>query len=289
MRPMLASTASEVIRLPALLSPKYDGIRCLIIDGVACGRSLKPIPNKYIQQLFGRTEFNGLDGELVVGNPTARDVFQTTSSGVMSIEGEPDVRFHVFDDFIETGGFSRRLKTARRRIRKQEFMQEVHHHDVRMIRDMFKLESDYISMGYEGVMLRDPDGPYKHGRSTVKEGWLLKVKRFEDGEAKITGFKELMHNANEAKRNELGQLERSSHKAGKVGLNMLGALIVTDLKTGVEFDIGTGFTDAQRKTIWDERSSLTGKVVKYKSQPSGVKDKPRFPVFLGFRHNIDML
>jgi hypothetical protein len=31
-----------------------------------------------------------------------------------------------------------------------------------------------------------------------------------------------------------------------------------------------------------------GKVVKYKSQPTGVKDKPRFPVFLGFRDVVDM-
>jgi len=34
--------------------------------------------------------------------------------------------------------------------------------------------------------------------------------------------------------------------------------------------------------------NLMGKVVKYKSQPTGVKDKPRFPVFLGFRDKVDM-
>lgn len=110
MKPMLASPAGELIRLPALLSPKLDGIRCLIIDGVACGRSLKPLPNKHVQALLGRAEFNGLDGELIVGSPTAKDVFQQTSSGVMSIEGEPSVIFHVFDDFVETGGFQRRLR-----------------------------------------------------------------------------------------------------------------------------------------------------------------------------------
>src|SRR5690606_40344965 len=122
-----------------------------------------------------------------------------------------------------------------------------------------------------GVMLRHPDGPYKHGRSTTKEGWLLKVKRFEDSEAQVIGYSEAQHNANEAKRNELGQLERSSHKAGKVGKQTLGALAVKDLKTGVEFDIGTGFTESQRQLLWAMGDNLMGKVVKYKSQPTDRK------------------
>lgn len=288
MKPMLASPAGELIRLPALLSPKLDGIRCLIIDGVACGRSLKPLPNKHTQQLFGRHEFNGLDGELIVGSPTARDVFQATSSGVMSIDGEPEVIFHVFDDYGEPGGFSKRLRAAQHRIRKQNHFQEVHHHLVQVAADLNRWEEDYLAMGYEGIMLRHPDGPYKHGRSTTKEGWLLKVKRFEDAEAQVLGVTELMHNANEAKRNELGQLERSSHKAGKVGKKMLGALQVRDSKTGVEFDIGTGFTADQRQVLWAARANLVGKLVKYKSQPTGVKEKPRFPVFLGFRDLRDL-
>lgn len=288
MKPMLASPAGELLRLPALLSPKLDGIRCLIIDGVAVGRSLKPLPNKYVQKIFGRPELNGLDGELIVGLPTAKDVFQQTSSGVMSIEGEPEVMFHVFDDFIESGGFSRRLHTAHRRIHKKKFCYPVDHHLIQVAADLNQWEQDYLTMGYEGVMLRHPDGPYKHGRSTAKEAWLLKVKRFEDSEARIIGFSELMHNANEAKRNELGHLERSSHKAGKVGRQTLGALTVKDLKTGVEFDIGTGFTADQRQLLWVQADNLVGKVVKYKYQPTGVKEKPRFPVFIGFRDKVDM-
>lgn len=289
MKPMLAAaTDGKQLTYPLLLSPKLDGIRCLIINGVAVGRSLKPIPNKHVQRLFGRPELNGLDGELIVGSPTAKEVFQATSSGVMSIEGEPDVSFWVFDDFMESGGFHRRLRTAHRRIKKQKFCEDVPHHIITAETELLSMEEDYLAMGYEGVMLRHPDGPYKHGRSTAKEAWLLKVKRFEDGEARIIGFRALMHNANEAKRNELGYLERSSHKAGKVGKQTLGALIVKDLKTGVEFDIGTGFTADQRQLLWSVGDNLIGRVVKYKSQPTGVKEKPRFPVFLGFRNAVDM-
>lgn len=288
MKPMLASPAGPVIPYPMLLSPKLDGIRCLIIDGVACGRSLKPIPNKHVQSLFGRVEFNGLDGELIVGEPTAKDVFQVTSSGIMSIDGKPDVTFHVFDDFSCDADFAHRLNVAFRRIDRLSHFTKVPYVYIRAELDLIDWEEDYLKEGYEGVMLRHPDGPYKHGRSTAKEAWLLKVKRFIDAEAKIIGLKEAQHNANEAKRNELGQLERSSHKAGKIGKQVLGALIVRDLKTGVEFDIGTGFTADQRQLLWAMGDALIGKVVKYKSQPTGVKDKPRFPVFLGFRDAVDM-
>lgn len=289
MKPMLAAaTDGKHLTYPLLLSPKLDGIRCLIIDGVACGRSLKPLPNKYVQKLFGRPELNGLDGELIVGLPTAKEVFQTTSSGVMSIEGEPEVMFHVFDDFLETGGFQRRLHIAQRRIKKAKCCVAVDHWKIEVADDLNRWEEDYLAMGYEGVMLRHPDGPYKHGRSTAKEGWLLKAKRFEDSEARIIGFSELMHNANEAKRNELGHLERSSKKAGKQGAQVLGSFIVKDLKTGVEFDIGTGFTASQRQELWNVGDNLMGRIIKYKSQPTGVKDKPRFPVFLGFRDNRDL-
>lgn len=288
MKPMLASTAGPIIPYPMLLSPKLDGVRCLIIDGVAVGRSLKPLPNKFVQKLFGRPELNGLDGELIVGSPTAKDVFQQTSSGVMSIEGEPEVTFWVFDDFMESGGFRRRLHTAHRRIKKQKFCEPVPHVQILNEDQLTDWKQNYLAMGYEGVMLRHPDGPYKHGRSTAKEAWLLKVKRFEDGEARIIGFRALMHNANEAKRNELGHLERSSHKAGKIVKLVLGSLLVKDLKTGVEFEIGTGFTASQRQELWNIGDNLIGKVVKYKSQLTGVKEKPRFPVFLGFRDPLDM-
>lgn len=285
MKPMLAAPAGAELPFPLLLSPKLDGIRCLIVAGVAVGRSLKPLPNRHVQQLFGRPELNGLDGELLVGNPTAKDVFQTTTSGVMSVAGEPDVTFWVFDDYSAPGGFGERYLRAQRRVAAAPHCQLVAHAQVAAADDLLGWEQYYLARGFEGVMLRHPAGPYKHGRSTAKEAWLLKVKRFEDSEAVVLGATELMHNSNEAKRNRLGHLERSSHQAGKVGRQRLGALVVRDVATGVEFELGTGFTDQQRQDFW--RRDLTGLVVKYKFQPTGVKEKPRFPVFLGFRGEVD--
>lgn len=289
MKPMLAATLSGTAPFfPLLVSPKLDGIRCLIVNGVVLSRSLKPIPNKYVQQLFGHKKFNGLDGELIVGRDTDSQVFQATTSGVMSIEGEPDVRFHVFDDFSDDISFCYRLANAHNRVKKEKHFETVEHHEVTNERCLLKWEEKFLVCGYEGLMARHPMGLYKHGRSTLKEGGLLKLKRFLDGEAKIIGWKQLETNQNEATVNALGQKERSSKKSGKIAVEKLGALIVQDLKTGVEFDVGSGFTDAQRIEFWRQPLRLRNNVIKYKYQPIGVKEKPRFPVFLGFRALEDL-
>lgn len=289
MKPMLAAATDGLnLAYPLMLSPKLDGVRCLIVDGVAMSRSLKPIPNQRIQRLFGHQALNGLDGELIVGNPSGEGVYQRTVSGVMGRSGSPDVKLMVFDDFLWPASFTERLDRAQQRIGRVETCEAVTHHVVDHEDDLLAHEQRYLMLGYEGVMIRSLAGPYKHGRSTLKEGWLLKLKRFADAEAEILGCQELMHNANAATTNELGHQERSSKKAGLVGMNTLGALQVRDVKTGVAFDLGTGFTAEVRKNLWLLRKTLPGKLVKYKYQPVGVKDKPRFPVFLGFRDPADM-
>jgi DNA ligase-1 len=298
MKPMLASPVKDFAKIeyPVLASPKLDGIRCIIFGGVALSRSLEPIPNKYVQRVLGDVpEFEGLDGELIVGPPTAKNVFQVTESAVMTVDGEPDFQFYVFDHNHmsakpgERGsGFRDRLKRAVGLCRGHKYLSPVPHTMLMNENALLKYEAEQLAKGYEGVMLRAPDGPYKHGRSTFNEGWLLKLKRFEDSEAEIVGFEPLMHNANEAKRNKLGQLERSSHKSGKVAMNMLGSLAVKDVNTGVLFGIGSGFTAGQRTELWVKRKTLKGRIVKYKYQPTGVKEKPRFPVFIGFRDRLDL-
>jgi DNA ligase-1 len=129
-------------------------------------------------------------------------------------------------------------------------------------------------------MLRDPDGKYKFGRSTMREQGLIKIKRVHDDEAKITGFEELMINSNEAEVNALGLQERSTKKSGLVPGGTLGALICQH-KNGKPFKIGTGYDEATRRRLWKRRYYLSGKYVKYKYQeltPDGI---PRFPVYKG--------
>lgn len=288
MKPMLAAaTDGTNITYPVLVSPKLDGVRALVLGGVVVSRSLKPIPNKHVQKLFGKKKYEGFDGELLVGIASAEDAFQSTQSGVMTIEGKPEVNFHVFDILDKgTRPFSQRL--AKVLTLRHKFILPVEHTLVHHEDELTYHERCCIDNGFEGLMIRHPDGLYKFGRSTLKQGWLLKLKRFEDSEAEIIDFQPLFHNANERVKNALGYSERNSKKEGKVAKDTLGAIKVRDLKTKVIFDIGTGFTQKQRIHIWNTRTVCLRQVVKYKFQPTGVKDKPRFPVFLGFRDPIDM-
>ena len=118
----------------------------------------------------------------------------------------------------------------------------------------------------------------------------MKLKRFEDSEAIVLACYEQMHNANPASVNELGYTEHSTKKEGMEPMNTLGGFIVRDKKTKVEFSIGTGqgLTKKLRKELWEKRDSLIGQIVKYRHQPHGKKDKPRLPVWLGFRSSMDL-
>jgi DNA ligase-1 len=289
MKPMLSATLKEpeALRFPILVSPKLDGIRCLIVGRIPVSRNLKKIPNQHIYDTLRKLSLPELDGELIVGSPTAEDCYRVTNSGVMSKDGEPDWCYHVFDIF-EDGPFDRRIKTARNIVQRlgHKRIRIVPHEQVNNVERLLAYEQARLKDGYEGVMGRAPFGVYKQGRATMNEGSLWKLKRFSDSEAEIIGFQERMHNANEAKKDLLGRTERSSHKENKVPMGTLGALLVRDINTGVEFDIGTGFTDADRNLIWKARSAWMGMVVKYKSLPVGVKDKPRFPVYLGLRKDL---
>ena len=289
-KPMLATEVDfNKLRYPVYTQPKLDGIRVIIKDGVVYSRSLKAIPNKHVQALFRHLQ--GVDGELIVGNPTAHDVFQKTTSGVMSKEGEPDVTLYAFDMWNQTGKtYESRYNTLLEVIYQQPQVHDVRYNTVNTHKELLAYADTQISAGYEGIMLRNPYASYKYGRATNNTQELLKYKLFEDSEFECVGVEELMHNENELKTDELGYAERSSCKDGLKPSGMLGALILK-WKDNETFKVGTGFTEQQRKDIFAEKdsdNSIIGKLIKVKYQASGMKDKPRFPSFVGVRSIEDM-
>lgn len=280
------------IMFPVLASPKLDGFRALSWGSALVSRNLKMIPNDYVQATFEALP-KGLDGELIVGDPTFNptQVFRRTSSAVTREEGEiEDLRYYVFDNFMTPGGFQDRFHVAIKFVRDHDWpgLYIVEHILVHNIHDLLKFETQCVDQGYEGAMIRSLNGPYKHGRSTENEGYLLKLKTFDDSEARVLDCYEQMHNDNEAETNVLGHTERSSKKEGLVPAGTLGGFHVEDVKTLVKFDLGGGaFTKEERQHIWNKRKSFIDKVAKYKYQ--GVtKEKPRFPVFIGWRSPIDL-
>lgn len=285
--------ALSELKYPVMASPKLDGVRCMIIDGVAVSRNLKPIPNQFVQEELAKEEYNGLDGELCLAGDNGLD-FNKNQSAFMRQSGRPRFRFYIFDCFDNPNKpFVDRLEEAKKkklhyyiknggynrlRLVPQEMV-----HDAEMLSDIWQMD---VEKGFEGTIVRDPVGVYKNGRSTLKQGLMIKLKEWNDEEFEIVGFEELQRNGNEATINELGHQVRSSHQANKVAGGMLGALIVKSAK-GVQFNVGTGYDEAERVRLWFQRDKLKGKLVSVKFNGYTTYGVPRFPVYKGIRNAID--
>jgi DNA ligase-1 len=289
-KPTLAVNADfSKIQYPVYASPKLDGIRCSIVDGKALSRTLKAIPNRHIANLLSNEHYDGLDGELIVGSPTSTTCYNETVSNVMAFDKVPDFSYYVFDLHNTEWNYSQRLTALKNKVPQCYDAANIVVLEQNLLineDEMLAYEAAKVEEGYEGIILRSPEAPYKFGRSTVKEGYLLKVKRFVDQDAEIIGIVEEMYNGNEAQTNELGRTKRSTAASGLSGKGTMGALHVRDLESGVDFHIGTGFTAEVRASMW--ASPPIGQLCKYKHFPVGQKDKPRHPVFLGLRSKLDI-
>lgn len=278
----------DMIHYPCYASPKFDGIRSIVLQNTALSNSLLPIRNTCVQNLLCFLNF--CDGELVAGNN-----FQDTSSVIMSESGGPGFTYYVFDSFMNPQDiFINRLKDLESTFLQSGLLetriQIVQHVKIRDMKELLKYEEDMLQLGYEGIMLRHPHGRYKFGRSTFNEQFLLKRKPVVDEEAIIIGFEEQEENLNEALIDNRGFTKRSSHQENKRGKDTLGAFVVQSARWET-FRIGTGLglTEALRKEIWQNKERYIGKLITFKYQEYGSKDKPRQPIFIRFRHQEDCL
>lgn len=282
----------ENLAYPFYVSAKLDGIRCMLLPDLgAVTQSFKPVPNVYIRERLEQFKRYCFDGELVAIDAEGNDLtFNETQSAVMSYSGTPNFKLYVFDCFLDPDDtYRERMDRALtyfafNRISKPGIFEWVLHHRIKNEEQFLLRHNINIEHGYEGTMIRAIDGPYKSGRSTFNQGWLLKHKPWEDAEGTITGFDELYRNNNPDERDRFGHAKRSSKKEGMIPANTLGALIVYTLDWG-EIRIGTGFSAALRDEIWSDTGTWLGQIVSFKYQAKGMKEKPRFPVYKGLRYD----
>jgi DNA ligase-1 len=235
------------------MSEKLDGIRAYW-DGEGFISRLGNkfyAPDWFIADLPADT----LDGELWVG----RKMFQRTTSivrsGAQSDEWK-QVTYVVFDAPEARGGFEQRLEHIAKVMKRADapharYLEHVKCEGMDHLKEELKRVE---ALGGEGLMLRQPGSKYIPGRSTT----LLKVKTFHDAEAKV-----IDHAPGTGK-----------HKG------RLGALVVT-LPDGVRFNVGTGFSDAER-----ENPPKIGSVITFRYQELSNDGVPRFPSYVGERLDV---
>jgi DNA ligase-1 len=307
-KPMLAEdvVTYDQLRYPLYGSFKVDGVRAVMPADRLKPRSLKEFGNRWTVDRISEfsQELAFFDGELVLGkDPAAPNLCRLTTSALSTHEGQPDIHWWLFDiapsplikDLV-TMTFSDRVALLKRRHKAlpAKVRAFVHLLEQRLLRtpgEAEAMEHEALSRGYEGLVLKDPNGIYKFGRSTLRSQQFLRAKRFADAEVRIVGFVERMKNNNVATTNALGHTTRSSHKANKAAAGTLGTIVgevLTGPFKGVTVEIGTGFDAATAAWIWANRAKLVGEIGKFSYFPIGCKDKPRFPVWQGFRAAFDM-
>lgn len=300
-RPLLAISSDDVTVQPKVryVSEKLDGVRILFFGGVAYSRSLKPLPNKLLQKLAqdNAEVLEGADGEIIAGDKYAKNVLQRSVSFAMKEDKVDEFTVFLFDRFDANNPqetwFTRyvnllgieNLPENVEVLRHYMVIENGNYSAFGVNLDLF--EQEVLAKGGEGVIARDSEGLYKFGRSGKIKPNIQKIKRFQDAEFKVVGYEQLESNQNEAKTNELGRTARSTSKEGKVPVEALGALVLA-LPDGRTFNAGSGFTEKQRKELWQEKDTLQGRLAKIKFfgySPDGV---PLLPTFLDFRSELDL-
>lgn len=126
-----------------------------------------------------------------------------------------------------------------------------------------KINRDAIAGGYEGIMLKDPEAPYECKRT---HSWL-KVKPVIEVTLTVVAVEE-----------GTGKNE-----------GILGALVCKGVDDGCEIhvNVGSGFSDAQRKQFWDFKNLIVGRLVEVRAdaitQNQDGTYSLRFPRFKTFR------
>lgn len=268
--------AWEDIKFPVIASFKLDGFRCVLGNGIPFTRNMKQLANKFVRRTLMRLKMHGLDGELMVdgGFEKVQSVFTSHYHAEQT-----KFYFNVFDCF-NTGSFAFKHRTAEalaivQRLRDPR-IRFVEQQWIGNLQDLRNLYDTALLNGYEGLIIRDPESPYKQGRSTLKQGWMLKLKPFIDDEAMIMGFTELEHNEDAS---------NTTKQENMVLGGTLGALIVS--WNAKQFKIGSGFSLDQRDEIWQNKEKYLSKKVTFKYQNLTKYGIPRFPIYKGMRPEND--
>ena len=301
MKPITIGTdiALDEVRVDGTISRKLDGIRACVQKGATLSNSGTPIASLYCRELVA--ELEGFDGEFIYGDPAAKDVYNKTQSAVNSKVFPRDLdpselRFYVFDYKYKGLAWKDRLAYLRAVFSTEAFKENypqvvlLEQEEVRDMDDVQEAYNAYLAEGFEGLIYKKNSAFYKEGRSGKTDQCMLRLKPFGTTfyEAQILGYNCAFRNENEATTSNLGYTKRSSAKANRIPLDMLGSFHVRDCTSGITFDLPvSSMTHDERVSIWKHIDDFVGQYVRYTCLDYGRVNKPRMPSFRGFRAKTD--
>jgi DNA ligase 1 len=245
---MLANVYDHRTPLAAYwVSEKYDGVR-----GYWNGHQLLTRGGEVVHAPAWFTAGwpdTPMDGELWAGRGRFSHAVSTARQQTPDDAAWRDIRFMVFDLPAHTGTFTERILAYQHLVSElnQTWLQAVPQWRVDSHAALRAQLNARVKAGAEGLMLHLADAPYRSGRSDD----LLKVKLHADAEARVV-----------------------AHVPGQgKHVGRLGALLV-ETPEGMQFKLGTGFTDAQRAS-----PPPVGAQVTYRYRGLNDSGMPRFASF----------
>ena len=287
-RPMLANTFSHdvyngssrafKISFPAFIQKKYDGIRCIsyIKDGIVILESRKGIPfqnftllKEELKELFthmppdfyfdGELYTNKLDFETISGlirlhekkiKPEDIELINKIEYHIYDFidMNQKELSYHLRHEYITT--FLNENTTSNSLCKNVETIKIDKLEDIKVYHDKF------VQEGYEGIMIRDMNGPYEVNK---RSKYLQKFKEFMEDEFKIVGFH-----------------EGTGDEKGSIVWNCI-------TKDGKTFAVRPKGTFESRQKLFNDGNQYIGKLLTVIFQEYSSENIPRFPVGKGIR------
>ena len=292
---MLANTyndkTSKHIKFPALLQHKADGIRCnIIIDNGKVinmlsreGKEFDKRCNTIFENDVKDIKFKCvLDGEIVFYDSNNNPLDRKTSNGLSNkciqhtitdeeLKGIKFICWDIieYDDFIKgetpVRDYEKLMKGIKQIFENNERIIPIHTCEVQSIEEVLELSAQYIKDGMEGAMLKNKAFSWEDKRSNN----MLKIKEFETMELIAVEFIE-----------GIGKYE-----------GMLGSIKCQSKDGSIVVNVGTGFSDEQRKQLWKDRRDLLNTPIEvgYNKIIESKTDKKKslfLPVFIKLRPHL---
>lgn len=250
------------ITFPCFVSPKVDGVRCVAVPGKGLFSRLKkefPHMNHIREEIDKLHHGLILDGELYSHELTFQEIVglvkrETLKKG--DLEKMTKIKLHVFD-IINDMPYSGRLVNMQMLFKKYKFknLDLLRVDECENIDRMKELHSNYVSDGYEGLMLRNKEGKYTGSRSNS----LQKFKEFFDAEYNVVNY------------------------TCGVGLEDGCVIWICNTPEGKTFNVRPRGSREERQTMFIKGDRYVGKSLTVRYQEMTDSNIPRFPVGICFR------
>ena len=246
-----------------ITQPKLDGERCRAICLMNSVTLYSSECNEILSMPHISAELSSLnlmgefDGELYHHGLDFSSIHSRVGRTKSLHEKADQIEFHIFDIADESLRQTHRtsLLENMRKLDSCQYIKKVPTSIATSLEEITTQLSSFVEDGYEGIIVRHPEGLYRRKRSTD-------IMKFKPGKSDIY----TIIGANE-------EIDKDG-----IPKNTLGSFICCSSEC-IPFSVGSGFTHQQRKEFWQNLPQFIGAEIEVNYQVLTEKRIPRFPIF----------